>query len=183
MQADLQQRVVDVSAVLEWLRHREDLGAAMLMGWGMSAAACVEAASEWVAMTGNFSPSIIGACLLGTQEYGTQNAGSLGGAGIEVHVVHGSADERVPPQAGLRVWRRCADPRKMSPMLNSGHECEEAMGIVADWVQGMVPRADLIVRRRAWEAEKQKLEIYVRMHEHDRLMSRIGNLTPREKAR
>lgn len=70
----------------------------------------------------------------------------------------------------------------MTPLLDSGHDCEEASDVLFDWVRSLIPRADLVARKRAWEAERARLRVYVRMHEHDRLMDRLGGLTQKERS-
>ena len=83
-----------MQTVLAWLRQRDSLHVAILLGWGLSAAACLEAAVQWRLKTQNEMPHVLGVCALASQEYGTHNVADL--AGVSVHVVHGSLDTRVP---------------------------------------------------------------------------------------
>ncbi len=76
------------------MRQRDALVVAILMGHGLTAAACIEATARWRIKTQNELPHVLGVCALAPQEYGTHNIADL--AGVFVHVVHGSLDKTVP---------------------------------------------------------------------------------------
>lgn len=122
----LEECVVDVLAGLRFLRD-EGVEAAGLVGHSFGGAVVVQAA----ALAGD----VVAAVTLATQGYGCGPAAALGPR-CALLLVHGGADEVLPPACSAQVHRSAKDPKALVLYPGAGHGLDE----VAEAVHGLVDR-------------------------------------------
>jgi pimeloyl-ACP methyl ester carboxylesterase len=125
---DLEGSVHDVLAGVQVLAERGK-SAIGLVGHSFGGAAVIGAATR--------APQVTTVVTLATQAYGTDAVDTL--APRPLLLIHGLADEVLPPGCSRLTFRRAKDPKELRLLEGAGHvldeAAEEVFGTVAEWLR------------------------------------------------
>lgn len=125
---DLTKTVVDVLVGLEFLKA-EGVRVFGIIGYSFGGGVVVQAAFN--------EESVKTVVTLATQSYGIGSI-SLLPKSTSVFLIHGEADETLPPSSSVYAYNLAHEPKKIKIYENAGHGLKEASnkvyGEVRDWI-------------------------------------------------
>jgi pimeloyl-ACP methyl ester carboxylesterase len=134
---ELGEAALDAGAGVRFLARR---GAARvaLVGHSFGGAVAVRVAAAL--------PEVTAVVALSTQSYGTERVAAL--AGRPLLLVHGEADEVLPPECSVDVYRRAKEPKQLRIIPRARHVLDEApdevyrvvLGFLQDHLRAATPR-------------------------------------------
>lgn len=132
---DLDQCTLDLLAGADYL-EREGIDAMAVTGHSFGGAVAIQAAAA--------APGVRTVVALSTQSHGAAPAAELGPR-CSILVIHGTADQVLPPYSGEYVYRIAEEPKRLIMYPGAGHGLDEAAGelrqAVRDWIAGELQRA------------------------------------------
>ncbi|CAO3420986.1 alpha/beta hydrolase [Azospirillum endophyticum] len=125
---DLEEAVYDVLCGLSFLGH-QGIHHVALVGHSFGGAVVIQAAAS-------NRGAVCTVVTLATQGYGTDPVGDLS---CPILLIHGEADEILPPSCSIHVHRKAREPKKLVLVPGTGHALEEASEAVCrevrDWLK------------------------------------------------
>ena len=132
---DLDESVLDVLAGISFL-EAEGVRSVALVGHSFGGAVVINAAA--------ISPTVRTCVPMSTQSYGAEPAWRLGPR-CSLLLVHGTADEILPPSCSEYVFRIAKEPKELLLKEGARHGldewADELPGILRDWITRHLPRA------------------------------------------
>ncbi|WP_148219214.1 alpha/beta hydrolase [Azospirillum sp. B510] len=126
---DLEESVYDVLCGLSFL-GRQGIHHVALVGHSFGGAVVIQAAAS-------NRGAVCTVVTLATQGYGIEPVGDLS---CPILLIHGEADEILPPSCSIHVHRKARDPKKLVLVPGTGHALDEASEAVCrevrDWLKG-----------------------------------------------
>lgn len=124
----LEEAILDVLAGIEYLRS-EGVAEVALIGWSFGGAVAIQAAAA--------AESVCAVVTLATQSYGVEAVAQLGPR-CAILLLHGEADQTLPPGCSEYAYERAQDPRRLIRYPGAGHALDEVAEavrqVVGDWV-------------------------------------------------
>ena len=125
---DLEEAVYDLLCGLSFL-GRQGIHHVALVGHSFGGAVVVQAAAS-------NRGAVCTVVTLATQGYGTDPVGDLS---CPILLIHGEADEILPPSCSIHVHRKARDPKKLVLVPGTGHALDETSEAVCrevrDWLK------------------------------------------------
>ncbi|MFS2009831.1 alpha/beta hydrolase [Azospirillum sp. CT11-132] len=125
---DLEEAVYDLLCGLSFL-GRQGIHHVALVGHSFGGAVVIQAAAS-------NRGAVCTVVALATQGYGTDPVGDLS---CPILLIHGEADEILPPSCSIHVHRKAREPKKLVLVPGTGHALEEASEAVCrevrDWLK------------------------------------------------
>lgn len=126
---DLDGSVYDAKAGLRFLVGQVGAGRLGVVGHSLGGA---------VAITAGVAAQVTTVVTLSTQSYGTETVDDL--APRPILLIHGTADEVLPPGCSVVTWRRARPPKELRLINGARHVLDEAAGEVHDLVRAWLVR-------------------------------------------